>query len=149
MIENRVPIITYHGILIVSLQSELTDKLVLQLKDDISRRIEAGGAVGLVVDVSGIDLMDSYLSRSIRDIGLIARLMGVETVISGIDPGIAMTLTEMGMDLTGVKSNLNLESAVDRLLKKTAGPARKAGERPVKGCIRSKSHDGHPKEKNP
>jgi rsbT antagonist protein RsbS len=68
-----------------------------------------------VIDVSGIDVMDSYISRTIRDISIIARLMGVRTVISGMDAMIAMTLVEMGMDLSGVNTELNLESALDLL----------------------------------
>lgn len=118
MIENRVPIIKLHDILIVSIQVELSDKLVMRLKDDIANRIEQVGAKGLIIDVSGVDLMDSYLSRSIRDIGLIAKLMGVETVISGLDPIIAMTLTEMGMDLKGVETSLDMESAVHYLMRR-------------------------------
>lgn len=112
---NKIPIIKLYGNLIVSIQIALSDDLVLQLKDDITAEIERTGARGLIIDVSGIDVMDSYISRAIRDIGLIARLMGVRTVISGMDPMIAMTLVEMGMDLKGVNTQLDLESALEFL----------------------------------
>jgi rsbT antagonist protein RsbS len=111
----RIPIIKLHGNLIVSIQIALSDKLVMRLKDDISAEIERTGARGLIIDVSGIDIMDSYISRTIRDIGLIARLMGVRTVISGMNPMIALTLVEMGLDLKDVRATLNLETAVELL----------------------------------
>jgi len=112
---SRIPIIKLYENLIVSIQVALSDRLVLQIKDDITAEIESTGARGLIIDVSGIDVMDSYISRAIRDIGLMARLMGVRTVICGMDPMIAMTLVEMGLDLTGAQSALNLESAIELL----------------------------------
>jgi rsbT antagonist protein RsbS len=112
---TKIPIIKLHGNLIVSIQIALSDQLVMQLRDDITAEIERTSARGLVIDVSGIDVMDSYISRAIRDISLIARLMGVRTVISGMDAMIAMTLVEMGMDLKGVHTELNLEAALDLL----------------------------------
>jgi len=96
----------------------LSDRLVTQLMDDVTASIDRTGARGLVIDVSGIDVMDSYISRTIRDIGLVARLMGVTAVICGLDPAIAMTLVEMDMDIKGVHTELNLESALALLERK-------------------------------
>jgi len=110
--EIRIPIIQLHGNLVVSVQVALSDVLVLRLKDDITAAIERTGARGLAVDVSGIDVMDSYISRAIRDLGLVAKLMGVRTVICGVDPYMAMSLVEMGLDLKGVHTELSLESAL-------------------------------------
>jgi len=104
-----------YGNLIVSIQVELSDSLVEQLKDDVTSRIAESGARGLVVDVSGVEVMDSYISRAIRDIGLMAKLMGTRTAISGVNPMVAMTLVEMGLELPGVRSALNLESALELL----------------------------------
>lgn len=109
----HLPIIKLYDTLIVSIQVELSDRVVMQLKDDIGSRIERLGPRGLIIDVSGVGIMDSYISRAIRDIGLISKLMGVETVISGLDPNIAMTLVEMGMDLEGVDTFLDLETAFE------------------------------------
>ena len=111
----RIPIIKLRDVLIVSVQVSLSDAVVVQLKDDITNKIESTQARALVIDVSGIDLMDSYISRAIRDIGLVARLMGVRTVISGLDPMVAMTLVEMGLELKGVRTALDLESALELL----------------------------------
>jgi rsbT antagonist protein RsbS len=111
----RIPIIRLYENLIVSVQVSLSDKLVMQLKDDITASVERTQARGLVIDLSGIDMMDSYISKALRDIGLIAKLMGVRTVISGLAPMIAMTLTEMGLDLKGVSTALSLEDALEKL----------------------------------
>jgi rsbT antagonist protein RsbS len=128
---GRIPIIKLRSFLLVSVQTALSDGLVARLKDDITAAIERTGARGLVVDVSGIDVMDSYLCRSLRDIGLVSRLMGVRTIISGINPMIAMTLVEMGMGLAGVSTALSLETALETLElceSNTHGPTHEARE---------------------
>lgn len=112
---THIPIIKLYDTLIVTIQVELSDRVVMQLKDDIGEAIQKLGPKGLIIDVSGVGIIDSYISRAIRDIGLISRLMGVEAVISGLDPNIAMTLTEMGMDLEGVNTYLHLEAAYEAI----------------------------------
>jgi rsbT antagonist protein RsbS len=112
---THIPIIKLYDTLIVTIQVELSDSIVMQLKDDIGDAIQDLGPRGLIMDVSGVEIIDSYISRAIRDIGLIAQLMGVEAVISGLDPNIALTLIEMGMGLEGVKTYLNLESAYEAI----------------------------------
>ncbi len=112
---RHIPIIKLYDTLIVSIQVELSDRLVLQLKDDIANEIQLFGPKGLIIDVSGVDIMDSYISRTIRDIGQISKLMGVRTVICGLDPNVAMTLVEMGMDLEGVEPHLHMEAAFEAL----------------------------------
>lgn len=112
---GRIPVIKLYSNLIVSIQMALSDRLVLRLKDDITQKIMETEAKGLVVDVSGIDVLDSYISRAICDIGQMANLMGVTTVICGLDPMIAMTLVEMGLDLQGVHTAAELESAIELL----------------------------------
>lgn len=111
----HIPIIKLYDTLIVTIQVELSDKLVLQLKEDIGSAVQRLGPSGLIIDVSGVEIIDSYISRALRDIGLMSRLMGVEAVISGLDPNIAMALTEMGLDLEGVGTFLHLEAAFEAL----------------------------------
>ena len=111
----RIPIIRLYENLIVSVQVSLSDQLVMQLKEDITSEIERTNARGLVIDISGIGLMDSYISKALHDIGLIAKLMGVQTVISGMAPLIALTLSEMGLDLRGMHMALSLEDAIETL----------------------------------
>lgn len=111
----HIPIIKFYDTLIVTIQVELSDRVVMKLKDDIGEAIQTLGPKGLIIDVSGVGIIDSFISRAIRDIGLIARLMGVDAVISGLDPNIAITLTEMGMDLEGVATYLHLEAAYEAI----------------------------------
>jgi rsbT antagonist protein RsbS len=109
---ERIPIVRLRQCLLASIQVDLSDALVAALKDDIAATVLRTGATGLVIDVSGVELMDSYIARAVRDIGLMVALMGVRSAICGISPGIALTLVEMGMDLKGVRCELDLDSAV-------------------------------------
>jgi rsbT antagonist protein RsbS len=117
----RIPIIHLAGRLLVSIQVEMTDHLLAQLKEDVATAIDRTGGAGLVIDVAGIEVMDSFISRSICDLALIARLMGVPTVLCGIRPAVAMTLSEMGIDLRGVPSALDVDDAVALCATEEAG----------------------------
>jgi rsbT antagonist protein RsbS len=110
---RRIPIIKLYRTLIVSVQIELSDELVLELKDDLAEEIRARDVDGLIIEVSGVDILDSYIARSIRDIAQLGRLMGVRTVLVGLDPGMATTLVEMGMVMRNVETALNLETAIE------------------------------------
>jgi rsbT antagonist protein RsbS len=109
---QRIPIVRLSGKLIVSIQTALSDTVVDRLQQDVAAACERGDARGLVVDVSGVDVLDSYITRSLRDLAVMARLMGVETVVCGLRPAVAMTLVEMGMELPGVRTALNLDRAL-------------------------------------
>ncbi len=123
MDDHRIPVIHLAGRLLVSIQVAMTDRLLARLKEDVANAIDRGGASGLVIDVSGIEMMDSFISRSICDLGLIARLMGVPTVLCGIRPAVAVTLSEMGIDLRGVPSALDVDDAVALCAAEDAGDA--------------------------
>ena len=112
---QRIPIISLHSNLIVPIQGAIADAVMAQLQDDVTRRIDAGGARGLVIDVSGIEIMDSFMTRNIRDLALTARLMGVHTVVSGLRPAVAITLVEMGLEIPGIRTTLDLERALESL----------------------------------
>ena len=116
----KIPVIRLYDTLIVSIQGSLSDALARSLKLDITAAIEQREAHGLVIDVSGVDVLDSYLSKAIYDIAQIAGLMGTRTVLSGLDPMLAMTLVEMGLDLSGVVTVLNLESAMEHIAEQVA-----------------------------
>lgn len=115
MRSRAVPIVRFRNLLIASIQMELTDELVLALRDDLSHEIARSSAAGVVIEISGIDVVDSFIAGAIRDLCQTARLLGVETVVAGLDPGMAITLVEMGMTMTGVRTALNLDGAVDQL----------------------------------
>lgn len=107
-----VPIIRLGDNLIVTVQQALHDRLAVQLQDDISTAIERTGARGLLIDVSVIDVVDSFMGRMLGDIAGMARLMGAATVLVGIQPAVAITLTEIGVELRGIHTVLNLEKGL-------------------------------------
>lgn len=109
---ERIPIIKMDDLLLVSIQVALHDNLVVQLQDDISNTIRKNNSKGLVIDVSGVEIMDSFIARSINDMAKQAKLMGTETVIVGIRPEIAITLVEMGLEMDAAYTALNLENAM-------------------------------------
>jgi rsbT antagonist protein RsbS len=112
---NTIPIIKIHDNLLVSIQVELSDHLVAELKENVTSEITRTAATGLIIEVSGVDILDSYIARSIRDLSHIARLMGARAVIAGLDPSMAVTLVEMGLQMTGVATALNLETSLQLL----------------------------------
>lgn len=115
MARNTIPIIPFRDVLLVAIQIELSDSVALALKDDVTRAIERHAARGLIIDLTGVDLLDSYISRVIRDLALMARLMGVSTVLSGMQAAVAMTMVEMGMDWKDIPTAMDLGSALDFL----------------------------------
>ncbi len=121
---RTIPIIKLYNNLLVSIQVDLSDGLVAELKEELTSEIQATNARGLIIELSGIDVLDSYIARSIGDISSIARLMGTKTVIAGLDPTMAHSLVEMGMTLEGLETALNLESAIESL---AAGESEIAG----------------------
>jgi rsbT antagonist protein RsbS len=128
MTTARIPIISLHGNLIAPIQGAIADDVMLQLQEDVSRRIDVAGARGLIIDVSGVELMDSFMTKNIRDLALTARLMGVHTVVSGLQPAVAITLVEMGLEIQGLTTTLNLERALSYLEEVQREESRVAGE---------------------
>lgn len=125
MIEiHAIPLISLYGNLIVSIQVTLSDHLVARLVADVTNAIETAPVSGLIIDISGVDVMDSYITRCIRDLAMTARLMGTETVICGMRPVVVMTMVEMGLDLQGVSSALNLERALESLVRRAGSGGR-------------------------
>jgi rsbT antagonist protein RsbS len=110
-----IPLIHLRGTLIVSVQQDFSDSLALSLKSDIATAITVREVSGLVIDVSGVDVVDSYIARVLSDIAQVARLLGVQTAVAGIDAGMAMTLAEMGLTMKGIHTSLNLETALRHL----------------------------------
>ena len=113
---SRIPIISLYGNLIVPIQGAIGDKAMSLLSDDVARAIDSDTARGLVIDVSGISMMDSFVTRNIRDLALTARLMGIPAILSGLQPAVAITLIEMGLDIQGLETTLNLERALERMV---------------------------------
>ncbi|HZF52452.1 MAG TPA: STAS domain-containing protein [Polyangiaceae bacterium] len=113
--ERSIPLISLRGNLIVSVQFELSDQIMERLISDVTRRIEETTVTGLILDFSGADLLDSHVTRRLRDLAVTARVMGVHTVVCGLRRAVVITLVEMGLSLSGVTTALNLERALEVL----------------------------------
>ena len=112
---TRIPIIKIWHLLLVPLQGQVDDALAEQLRQDVLQRIQNTEVTGLVMDVTGLWLMDSHLCAVLSQIASAARLMGSDTVICGMAPEIALTLQTMGLELSNVGTELSLEQALARL----------------------------------
>ena len=103
----RVPVIQVGETLIAAVQEDLRDQDALVLQEDLLERLERTGARGVLLDVSVVETLDSYLGRLLGEIALGARLLGAQTVVVGLQPAVAITLVELGLDLKGVHTALN------------------------------------------
>jgi rsbT antagonist protein RsbS len=112
---TRIPIIKIWHLLLVPLQGQVDDELAEQLRQDVLARIQKTDVTGLIMDVTGLWLMDSHLCSVLSQIASAARLMGTQTVICGMAPEIALTLQTMGLELSNIATELSLEQALARL----------------------------------
>lgn len=109
---ERIPILRMGELLLVTIQVDMHDRLATVLKDDLANRISATRARGVLIDISALDLVDSFIARMFGDIAQIARVMDAETALVGMQPSVAITLAEMGVALTGVRIALNVEKGM-------------------------------------
>jgi rsbT antagonist protein RsbS len=116
MIEStRIPILKIEDHLVASVQMALHDQMAVQFKDDIVDRIYTTKAQGVIVDLTAVDVVDSFIGRLINDIAEMAALMGAHVVVTGLQPAVAVTLVELGLELPGVITALNLEKGIAAL----------------------------------
>lgn len=106
------PIIRIGDILIVTALEAIDDTAVVELQERIGEQIEQTGARALIIDITILDVVDSFLGRMLNDIAMMARLMGAATVVVGIQPAVAITLVELGLELKGIRTALNVEQAL-------------------------------------
>ena len=109
---ERIPILRMGELLLVTIQVDMHDRLATVLKDDLANRISGTRARGVLIDISALDLVDSFIARMFGDIAQIARVMDAETALVGMQPSVAITLAEMGVSLTGVRTALNVEKGM-------------------------------------
>ena len=115
----EVPILKQGPYLIATVQSALSDEDLLQLRDAIVQKVGQVRSRGVIVDVTALDVMDSFATRTFRDIAQMIRLRGAETVIVGIQPEVAFTLVQLGMRLEGIATALDLEEGIAFLNRKS------------------------------
>ncbi len=111
----RVPILKQGDFVIASIQSALTDDDLLQLRDDLAAHVGKYRSKGVIVDVTVLDVIDSFASRTVRDLAHMVRLRGARTVIVGIQPEVAFAMVQLGLELGGVATALDLEEALTLL----------------------------------
>jgi rsbT antagonist protein RsbS len=116
-----VAILRQRDYLIASIQSDLTDSEVVALRDDLSERVGTYHVSGIVVDVAALDVIDSFLARSLQSIAVTARLRGAETVIAGIRPDVAIAMVQFDLNLEPLSTALDLDGALLHLKRLTGG----------------------------
>ena len=121
----RVPIIKVGPVLVVTVNEELNDRDALALQEDLNGALERNGASGVLLDISIVETVDSFLGRLLNEIAMGARLLGAQTVISGIQPAVAVTLVELGLELRGVHTALNSEKGLALLHRNLAQERRR------------------------
>ena len=105
---ERIPILRLGEFLLVTIQVDMHDRLATALSDDLANRISATRARGVLIDISALDVVDSFIARMLGDIAQMARVMDAETALVGMRPSVASTLVEMGVAMTGVRTALNM-----------------------------------------
>ncbi len=111
----RIPILQIEDFLVASIQVALHDRSAVQFRDDLLQRIYETKAKGLIIDLTAVDIVDSFIGRLIGDVAEMAALMGSRVVVTGLQPAVAITLTELGLELPGVITALNLEKGIATL----------------------------------
>lgn len=112
---DRIPILRMGEFLLVTIQVDMHDQLALTLQDDLSERISKTSARGVLIDISGLDIVDSFIGRMIGTISGLSKIMDAETVVVGMQPAVAITLVELGLTLPGVLTALNVERGMQLL----------------------------------
>jgi rsbT antagonist protein RsbS len=109
---ERIPIIKLGEFLLVSVQVDMHDRLALTLQDDLTDRISQTGARGVLIDISSLDIVDSFIGRVLGHIAAMSRVLDAQTVVVGMQPAVAITLVELGMSLPGVRTALDVEKGM-------------------------------------
>jgi rsbT antagonist protein RsbS len=106
---DRIPILKLGKALLVTVQVDMHDRLAAALEEDLSAKIVSSSARGVLIDISGLDIVDSFMGRMLDNIAAVSRMLDAETVVVGMRPAVAITLVELGLELNGVKTALNVE----------------------------------------
>ena len=112
---DRIPILRMGDTLLVTIQVDMQDQTALTLQDDLANRIAVTGASGVMIDISALEIVDSFVGRMLTSISGIARILSATTVVVGMQPAVAITLVELGLSLDGVRTALNVERGMELL----------------------------------
>ncbi len=112
---ERIPVLKMGSFLLVTIQVDMHDRLALTLQEDLTEKIAATRASGVLIDISSLEMVDSFIGRMLGNIAGMSRVLGAETVVVGMRPSVAITLVELGLSLKGVRTALNVEKGMDLL----------------------------------
>jgi rsbT antagonist protein RsbS len=112
---QRIPILRMGRLLLVTIQVDMHDRLAMALQDDLMVRIRDTAAQGVLIDISALDVVDSFIGRMLGNIASMARVLDAETVVTGMRPAVAITLVELGLSLPGVRTALDVERGMAML----------------------------------
>jgi rsbT antagonist protein RsbS len=112
---ERIPILKLGEFLLVSIQVDMHDRLAMSLQDDLTERIVQTHARGVLIDISALDIVDSFIGRMLGNIAGTSRILDAETVLVGMQPSVAITLVELGLSLSGIRTALNIDKGMELL----------------------------------
>ena len=112
---ERIPILKMGKILLVTIQVDMHDQLALALQDDLTARVVRDQAQGVLIEISALDIVDSFIGRMLGNIAGMARILDAETVLVGMQPSVAITLVELGLSLPGIRTALNIDRGMELL----------------------------------
>jgi rsbT antagonist protein RsbS len=112
---ERIPILKIGKLLLVSIQVDMHDRMAIALQEDLTKRIAETHAHGVIIDISALEMVDSFIGRMLSNIAGMSKLLGADTVVAGMQPSVAITLVELGLSLRGVRTALSLERAMELL----------------------------------
>jgi rsbT antagonist protein RsbS len=119
---ERIPILKMGNCLLVTIQVDMHDRLAMALQEDLTARISATSARGVLIDISSLEIVDSFIGRMFANIAAMARVLDAVTVVVGMQPAVAITLVELGLSLPGVRTALNVERGMALLRTSLDGP---------------------------
>lgn len=119
---ERIPIIRMGQCLLVTIQVDMYDQLAMTLQHDLTEEIASRGSSGVLVDISALEIVDSFIGRMIANTAAMARVLGANTVLVGMQPAVAITLVELGLSLPGILTARNVETGMTLLTKVAAAP---------------------------
>src|ERR1700742_2393898 len=125
---DRIPILKLGDALLVTIQVDMHDRLAVALEEDLTSKIAATAARGVLIDISALEIVDSFIGRMLDNIAAVSRVLDAETVVVGMRPAVAITLVELGLSLEGVKTALNVERGMKLIQQRIDADAAGRGE---------------------